>query len=631
MKHGFVKVAAATPYVTVADCNANLHEALRLFKEAHDLGVKLLVFPELSLTGATAGDLFFSDTLLISAQNALLDFVEKTSYSDTISIIGFPLNVNNKIHNVAAICQSGEILGIVPKQNLTYEEKRYFSDAVSGAEYVEIGDRVCEFGADLYFACDELRDFKFALEIGNDLFALVPPSAHYAAGGVTVIANPFALNETVSASAKQQRAVVAQSDRCRCGYILSSAGRGESTTDLVFGGQALILESGNVLAGKPAFSSEDLLVSEIDVSLLASEQRKQVAKSEISLRRIDFSLNTTETALTRFIDAHPFIPCDKAELDARCEKILSIQAEGLAQRVQKAYAKKCVIGISGGLDSCLALLAAIRTMDILGRPHSDVIGVTMPCFGTTKRTKSNAELLCAELGCELRCVNIADAVRQHFSDIGHDESLKNVVYENSQARERTQVLMDIANIENGFVVGTGDLSELALGWATYNGDHMSMYGVNGGIPKTLIRKIVCYCAEQAKADGKDELAKVLIDIVDTPVSPELLPADESGNIAQKTEDLVGPYDIHDFYIYNFLRYGFSPEKMFRLAKLAFEGVYDEKTLEKWLKNFVRRFFAQQFKRSCLPDGPKVGSVGLSPRGDWRMPSDASSAEWMKNI
>jgi len=631
MKHGFIKVAAVTPRVTVADCNANLSEALKLFNYAHDMGVKLVVFPELTFTGSTAGDLFFSDTLLLSAQNALLEYAEKTSYSDTISIIGFPLIVNNKIYNSAAICQGGEILGIVPKQNLTYNEKRYFSDCPCGMEYVEIGERVCEFGTDLFFACNELSEFRFALEIGDDLFSLVPPSSHFAANGVTVIANPGAFYETVSAWDKQTSAVLAQSLRCRCGYILSSAGMGESTTDFVFGGRAVIAENGDTLAQKKAFASEQILVSEIDVKLLASEQRKLSAESDKKLRRIDFSLELCDTELTRFVDPHPFIPECKKELDERCRTILSIQAAGLAQRVQKAYAKKCVIGISGGLDSCLALLAAIRTMDILGRPHSDVVGVTMPCFGTTGRTKANAEILCAELGCELRCVNIADAVRQHFSDIGHDESNRNVVYENSQARERTQVLMDIANIENGLVVGTGDLSELALGWATYNGDHMSMYGVNGDIPKTLIRKIVCYCAEEAERNGQKELARVLIDIVDTPVSPELLPADESGNIAQKTEDLVGPYEIHDFYIYNFLRYGFSPDKLYRLAKIAFKGIYDEETLAKWLKNFVKRFFAQQFKRSCLPDGPKVGSVGLSPRGDWRMPSDASSAEWMKDI
>ena len=621
MKHGFIKVAAASPNVTVADCNANLSEILRIHNQAKELGVKLLVFPELCLTGATCGDLFFSDVLLDAAKRSLVEFLEKTEDSDTISIIGFPLVVNDKICNSAAICQNGDILGIVPKQNLSYSERRYFTEPNAQYDYVLVADRVCHFGTNLFFRCDDLREFGLSVNIGDRLTS---------ADGA-IIANPRATAEVVGAAEYRKGFAEYFSAENAAGFIMASAGRGESTTDHVFGGHCIIAENGSILAEKLPFSTDELLISEIDVKLLSSECRRRGISRSDSTRLVEFDLDICETELTRKISASPFIPTEKYELDTRCNTVLNIQAEGLAQRVEKAYAKKCVIGISGGLDSCLALLAAVRTMDILGRPHSDVIGVTMPCFGTTKRTKSNAELLCAELGCELRCVNIADAVRQHFSDIGHDESLKNVVYENSQARERTQVLMDIANIENGFVVGTGDLSELALGWATYNGDHMSMYGVNGGIPKTLIRKIVCYCAEQAKAEGKDELSRVLIDIVDTPVSPELLPADESGNIAQKTEDLVGPYDIHDFYIYNFLRYGFSPEKMFRLAKLAFRGVYDEETLEKWLKNFVRRFFAQQFKRSCLPDGPKVGSVGLSPRGDWRMPSDASSAEWMKNI
>ena len=621
MKHGFIKVAAASPNVTVADCNANLSEILRIHNQAKELGVKLLVFPELCLTGATCGDLFFSDVLLDAAKRSLVEFLEKTEDSDTISIIGFPLVVNDKICNSAAICQNGDILGIVPKQNLSYSERRYFTEPNAQYDYVLVADRVCHFGTDLFFRCDDLREFGLSVNIGDKL----------ASADGAIIANPRATAELVGAAEYRKGFAEYFSAENAAGFIMASAGRGESTTDHVFGGHCIIAENGSILAEKLPFSTDELLISEIDVKLLSSECRRRGISRSDSTRLVEFDLDICETELTRKISASPFIPTDKNELDARCSTVLNIQAEGLAQRVRKAYAKKCVIGISGGLDSCLALLAAIRTMDILGRPHSDVIGVTMPCFGTTNRTKSNAELLCAELGCELRCVNIADAVRQHFSDIGHDESLKNVVYENSQARERTQVLMDIANIENGFVVGTGDLSELALGWATYNGDHMSMYGVNGGIPKTLIRKIVCYCAEQAKAEGKDELARVLIDIVDTPVSPELLPADESGNIAQKTEDLVGPYDIHDFYIYNFLRYGFAPEKLFRLAKIAFEGVYDEETLQKWLKNFVRRFFAQQFKRSCLPDGPKVGSVGLSPRGDLRMPSDASNAEWMKNI
>ncbi len=632
MKHGFIKVAAATPTVAVADCNANLSEIFKLHSAAVSLGVKLLVFPELALTGATSADLLLSDTLLTSAQKALLRFVKKTADSDIISIIGFPLLVNDKIYNAVAICQKGQILGIIPKQNLQIEEQKYFSSFDGDAEDIFVGDLMTVFGKDLVFACEDMPTFRFSAEVGEDLYAIIPPSSYLSSGGALIIANPSASYEGVGASDVRKNTVLSQSLRCNCGYILSSAGMGESTTDFVFGGHSVISENGSCLDEKLPFTNQSLLVSEIDVSLLSHERRSQNKKvAYVTLNTVYFSMDITDTSLTRPIYPHPFIPNDKNDLNRRCETVLSIQSHGLATRITRAYAKKCVIGISGGLDSCLALLVAVRAMKLLGRPASDVVCVTMPCFGTTERTRSNAEILCNELGCELRKINISNAVRCHFSDIGHSESNKNVVYENAQARERTQVIMDIANMENGFVVGTGDLSELALGWATYNGDHMSMYGVNGGVPKTLIREIVKYCAESEKKDGNNELCRVLTDIVDTPVSPELLPADESGNISQKTEDLVGPYEIHDFYIYYFLRYGFSPDKLYRIAKIAFNGVYDDPTLLKWLKNFVRRFFSQQFKRSCLPDGPKVGSVGLSPRGDLRMPSDASSAEWLRCV
>ncbi len=630
MKHGFIKVAAATPQVTVAAPHANLEQILKLYNEASDLGVKLLVFPELSLTGATCGDLFLSDTLLSAAENALGGFLSQTANSDTISIIGFPAVVNDKIYSSAVICQKGKILGVVPKKNVQNEVFSSYTD--NGIKSIQLCGQYTSIGTDQIFADIHIKSFRFCVEIGNDLFSPIPPSAYATANNAMIVANLCASPDTVGSEEYKRMAVLSQSSRSLCGYILAGAGAGESTTDCVFGGHSIIAECGNILAeSKPFARNSGLTVSEIDVCRLSYERRKihsfNVDTSDYFEQTFECAM--TDTALTRKIDAHPFIPKNETELADRCERVLEIQARGLAQRITKAYAKKCVIGISGGLDSTLALLATARAMDILGRPHSDIVAVTMPCFGTTKRTRSNAELLCTELGCELRCINIADSVRQHFSDIGHNEENRNVVYENAQARERTQVIMDIANMEGGFVVGTGDLSELALGWATYNGDHMSMYGVNSGIPKTLVCQIVSNSAKTAQNEGKTALSAVLFDIVNTPVSPELLPANENGSIAQITEDLVGPYEIHDFYIYNTLRYGFPPDKLYRLARIAFAGIYDDETLKKWLINFIRRFFSQQFKRSCLPDGPKVGSVGLSPRGDWCMPSDASFAEWLE--
>ncbi len=629
MKHGFIKVAAATPTVTLADPHANVLEMLRLFKDASDKGVKLLVFPELSVTGATCGDLFLSDTLLSSAEQALGVFLAETKDFDTISIIGFPAVVNEKIYNCGVICQKGEILGIVPQKNV--QNKCFSSYTDEDLKVIKLCGQYTSIGTHQIFADLHLKGFRFCVEIGNDLMSPFSPSTYGTAGGALIVANLCASPDTVGSEEYRKMAVLSQSARTQCGYILSGAGNGESTTDHVFGGHCIIAENGKLLSeNKPFLNNSCITVSEIDVNLLSSERRRTSSlKAELpSFYEQIFECDVEETELTRNIDAHPFITKDKAELASRCEQVITMQAHGLAARIVKAYAKKCVIGISGGLDSCLALLAAVRAMDILERPHSDIVAVTMPCFGTTHRTRSNAELLCAELGCELRCINISVSVRQHFSDIGHSEDVKNVVYENAQARERTQVIMDIANMEGGFVVGTGDLSELALGWATYNGDHMSMYGVNADVPKTLVREIVSNSAEIAKNNGNIKLFEILSDIVNTPVSPELLPADEDGSIAQKTEDLVGPYEIHDFYIYNTLRYGFTPDKLYRLAKVAFAGTYDELTLKKWLVNFIRRFFSQQFKRSCLPDGPKVGSVGLSPRGDWSMPSDASAAAWL---
>ncbi len=630
MKHGFIKVATATPTVTVADCHANLGEILKLFEDANVKGVALLVYPELCLTGYTCGDLFHSETLLSSAKRALAEFLRKTRNSYVISIIGFPLVVNNKLYNSAAICQNGQLLGVVPQKNIPHDEKgRYFTIPSEEVTYISLCGQTVPFGAGQLFTCANFPAFSFGVELGEDLLAPCPPSVYMSQAGATIIAHPTASSETVNSAIARRSAVSSHSMRAICAYLYASCGNGESTTDMVFGGHSLIAECGKILKEAPPFSGESLLITEIDIERIARDRRINTVFGTASAHTVSFEIPEIETELTRQIHPHPFIPSDPTELSKRCETILSIQAKGLAQRMEKAYAKTCVIGISGGLDSCLAILVAARAMDLLGRSRNHIIGVTMPCFGTTQRTKSNAEILCHELGTQLRCIPIADSVRQHFADIGHDEADHNVVYENAQARERTQVIMDIANMENGLVVGTGDLSELALGWATYNGDHMSMYGVNGGVPKTLIRHVVDYCADCADIDGKAALANALRDILNTPVSPELLPADKDGNIAQKTEDLVGPYEIHDFYLYYMLRYGYAPDKLFRLAKQAFAGTYSDEILLKWLKNFVRRFFAQQFKRSCLPDGPKVGSVCFSPRKSWKMPSDASAREWMR--
>lgn len=639
MKHGFIKVAAAAPRVSLADCKANLSEMLRIFKYAEDKGVKLLVYPELCITGYTCGDLVYSDVLLGSARDALIDFVGQTSDSDMISIVGLPLVVNNKIYNCGVFCQKGQILGVVPKSFIPnygdLYEARYFAPANDGVENIRIGNFFVPFGKNIIFLSKEIPEFRISVELCEDLWVANSPSISHTSAGATVIANLSAAAESIGKDDYLRDLVKVQSAKCVCAYLMANCGEGESTTDVVFGGYSVIAEAGKLLAERKPFQSSDegLLVSEIDVQRIAFERRRMnthIADTS-NYTRIEFSMPLVDTELTRKIDKAPFIPADMAETEKRCAQILDIQANGLKRRITCAYAKKCVIGISGGLDSTLALLVAAKALDLLGRPRTDIIGVTMPCFGTTGRTRSNAEVLCEELGVELRCIDIARSVKVHFEDIGHSEDVRNVVYENAQARERTQILMDIANAEDGIVVGTGDLSELALGWATYNGDHMSMYGVNSDVPKTLVRYVVSYLADLAKKNGNARLFEVLTDILDTPVSPELLPADESGDIAQRTEDLVGPYELHDFYLYNTVRYGFAPDKIYRLAQIAFAGAYSDTEIARWLENFIKRFFSQQFKRSCVPDGPKVGSVALSPRGDWRMPSDASREEWLRKI
>lgn len=638
MKNGFVKVAAAFPSVKVANTQYNTDEAIRLCNKAEQSGVKILVFPELNFTGYTCADLFLNDTLLSAAQKALLRFLKKTKDTTVVSVVGLPFTVQGKLYNCAAVCQSGKLLGIVPKTHIPnyaeYYEARWFCTYNGTPTTVSLDNfDAVPFGTELIFACRELPALKFAIELCEDLWVTVPPSSTHAAAGATLICNPSASNETIGKAEYRRSLVAMQSARIAGAYLYASCGDGESTTDVVFGGHGMIAENGTMLAEREPFAEEkDLLISEIDVERLAHERLRLNTFSATfceKYREILFSLPLCDTELTRPVDPHPFVPADHGERAKRCETILSIQAQGLKKRIECANAKKVVLGISGGLDSTLALLVTVRAMDALKRSRRDIIAVTMPCFGTTKRTKNNATVLCKELGVDFRTVDIRKAVMQHFKDIGHDPEDQNVAYENCQARERTQVLMDLANDCGGLVVGTGDLSELALGWATYNGDHMSMYGVNASVPKTLVRHIVAYYADTAENRGEAKLATALRDVLATPVSPELLPADGNGEIAQKTEDLVGPYEIHDFYLYYFVRFGFRPEKLFRLAIYALGDRYSKEVLHRWLVVFLRRFFAQQFKRSCLPDGPKVGSIALSPRGDWRMPSDASAAIWIE--
>lgn len=631
MLDGFIKCAAATPNVRVADCEYNKNDIISLIEAADKEQARVLVFPELCITAYTCGDLFFQQTLLDGAMSALREIVCATKSIDMLVAVGCPVRFEGRLYNCAVVIKDGRILGIVPKKHLPnsneFYELRNFAPAFETLREIELFGEKVPFGLDLLFKCRQLPEFVFGVEICEDLWAVAPPSNTLALGGATVIANLAASNEAVGKEDYRRDLVKLQSAKTLCGYIFSSSGEGESTGDLVFGGHNIIAENGSILSESGLYTS-GLTISEIDVQSLCLERAKDTDfVSEKEMNTVEFDMQLTETELSRYVAANPFIP-EGCDIDRRCRDILAIQAHALARRVAHVHASTLILGISGGLDSTLALLVAVETMKLLNRPMSDIITVTMPCFGTTARTRSNAERLCEMLGTTFRTIDIAAAVKQHFSDIGHDETEHNVVYENSQARERTQILMDLANAENGLVVGTGDLSELALGWATYNGDHMSMYGVNGSVPKTLVRRIVSFYAESC---GNEELKNTLISVVETPVSPELLPADENGNIAQKTEDLVGPYELHDFFLYHVVRHAFAPKKIYRLAKYAFKGEFDNETIVKWLKVFCRRFFNQQFKRSCLPDGVKVGSVALSPRGDWKMPSDAFSTLWLKQL
>ena len=635
MKHSFIKVAAATPSMRLADPLHNAAACARLADLAFAEGVKLLVFPELCITGATCGDLFTHGRLIEGAREALSAFAAETAGLDLVSVVGLPVSLGDKLYNCAAVVSGGAVLGLVPKTNLSPAERRVFSTPSTGLLVTDIlGDgSFVQMGVSQLFVCSTLPAFRFCVEVGSDRNTAVPPTAPSVSAGALVICNPSATPEIMGAEESRRLGAQVRTANSVCGCILAEAGSGESTTDHVFGGHRLICENGEVLAEALPFAGGELTVTELDTERMLHDRRASNFDTSSSGHCMEnyFEIGIEDTSLTRSIDPRPFIPADPARLTAHCERILTIQAEGLAKRITAAFAKKIVLGISGGLDSTLALLVMAKAMDLLGRPRTDIVAVTMPCFGTTERTKSNATILCEELGVDFRTVNIFDAVNRHFRDIGHDPAVRDVTYENAQARERTQILMDIANEEGGMVVGTGDLSELALGWATYNGDHMSMYSVNGNIPKTLVRELTAHVAASEEEKGNTKLAEALYDVLGTPVSPELLPADESGSIAQKTEDLVGPYELHDFFLYYLLRYGFTPAKLFRMAQNAWGETYDDATVIKWLETFTRRFFSQQFKRSCLPDGPAVFGISLSPRGGWDMPSDAVSSLWLAEI
>lgn len=653
MKDGFIKVAACTPEIQVADVDFNVDKIISQLEKCREEGVKVAVFPELCITGYTCQDLFFQNALLDKAMEGVVKIAKTTADSDMLVAVGVPVRANGKLYNCAAVIQDGEVRAFVPKTHLPnyneFYEARHFAPyrgecaAIDLREYGQL-----EFIPPMeqtVFVCEEIPELVVGFELCEDLWVADPVSNYLAKAGATLICNLSASDEVIGKDSYRRQLVSNQSARLVAGYIYCSAGDGESTQDMVFSGHNIIAENGSILAESRLFEN-GITISEIDFKKLAFERRKISTYPEsnsvwdqlneiykpyfLDVLPVDYiTFDMCDTKLTRKFSKTPFIPANQAERNERCHLILQMQSHGLMKRIAHTHSKTVVIGISGGLDSTLALLVCVMAMDLLKRPHTDIVAVTMPCFGTTKRTRSNAEILCDALGVTFREVDISKAVLQHFEDIGHDYNDHSVVFENGQARERTKVLMNIANQVSGMVVGTGDLSELALGWATYNGDHMSMYGVNASIPKTLVRHIVQYYGDTCTSDT---LRDVLYDILDTPVSPELLPTDESGTeMTQKTEDLVGPYELHDFFLYYGIRWGFEPSKVKRLAKYAFEGDYPDEVIDKWLKTFYRRFFSQQFKRSCLPDGAKIGSVTLSPRGDWRMPSDAVAKLWLEDI
>ena len=632
MRDGFIKVAAASPSLKVGNPSFNKERIIDLMTEADRKGVKVLVFPELSITGYTAGDLFFQSALLESATEALLEIAEASAALDVLSFVGYPLRYNGKLYNTAAAVKGGRILAFVAKRNLPnyseFYEERWFTPSPKENLVLESEDGDILFGSRIIFSASFPSSLKIAAEICEDLWVPDPPSTHHAAAGATVLVNLSASDEIIGKSEYRRSLVSGQAARTVSAYIYADASEGESTTDMVFTGSNVISENGTILASVE-YSCDSLLITEVDTDRLERERaaRNTYMTEEDGYDYIDIEFDEEETLLTRPIDPHPFVPSDEGRRRERCEKILTLQALGLKRRLSHTKCRKVVVGLSGGLDSTLALLVAVRAFDMLALDRKGIVAITMPCFGTTGRTKSNAEKLALAEGVDFRTIDIGESVKSHFRDIGQSMDDLSVTFENGQARERTQVLMDVANKEGALVIGTGDLSELALGWATYNGDHMSMYGVNGGVPKTLVRHLVRYVAETTSI--KEE-AEVLLDILATPVSPELLPA-RNGEISQVTEDLVGPYELHDFFLYNMVRLSFSPGKIFRLASIAFSGIYDCETIYKWERTFIKRFFQQQFKRSCLPDGPKVGTITLSPRSDWRMPSDGDSEIWLKAL
>ncbi|MGN1114465.1 MAG: NAD(+) synthase [Oscillospiraceae bacterium] len=637
MRNGFIRTAACTPEIRVADVDFNVSKIIEQIGECKKTNVRIAIFPELCVTGYTCQDLFFQDALLDKAMYGIVEIAKATRNLDMLVAAGVPVRAMGKLYNCAAVMKDGKILAFIPKTHLPNYNEFYEQRHFTAYKGVGTAVDVSRFGQDepvimeqRIFQCENIPELRVGFEICEDLWAPEPVSNYLAENGAALICNLSASDEVIGKEQYRRQLVSNQSARLVSGYIYCSAGDGESTQDMVFSGHDIIAENGTILAESKLFEN-GILISEIDVKKLAFERRKISTYPETlnDIQTEVFNFKLSETELTRHISKTPFIPSNAEERDERCHLILQMQSQGLKKRIEHTHSKAVVIGISGGLDSCLALLVCVEAMDLLKRPHSDIVAVTMPCFGTTKRTRSNAELMCNALGVTFKEVDITKSVKQHFEDIGHDINNHNVVFENGQARERTKVLMNISNQVGGFVVGTGDLSELALGWATYNGDHMSMYGVNASIPKTLVRHIVKYYADTTTSK---ELAPILLDILDTPVSPELLPTNESATeITQKTEDFVGPYELHDFYLYYGIRWGFEPKKVYRLAKYAFAGDYDNATILKWLKTFYRRFFSQQFKRSCLPDGAKIGSVTLSPRGDWRMPSDAVCDVWQKQL